>query len=247
MFNLTRFSIGDVLECSDALGKIGTGAGSMEEVAQEIVAYLYTQLGEDDSGEKSCALVRFYKTHDFGQLPILLRGFARNAAGGIAIQPETKCLTLLATAGDRPEWNDRTRSLNHQAIPLLSEQVVMRSPMISQMIQQMGLEIRQVVAPNSGLMMEDANKRSYNVFYVPEAAGSPYIPAQEDFVLSHGVRSVIGFGGLLPSRELFVVIVFAKTAISEEAARLFKSIALSVKGSLLPFARGTVFASKKVE
>ena len=189
--------------------------------------------------------MRFYKTHDFGQLPILLRGFARNAAGGEPIQPETKCLTLLATVGDRPEWNDRTRSLHHQAIPLLSEQMVMQSPMIASLIQQMGLQIREVIAPGQGLLMEDANKRSYNVFYVPEAGGSPYIPAQQDFVAPHGIRSVIGFGGMLPSQELFAVILFSKTAISAEAASLFKSIALSVKGSLLPLARGTVFASKK--
>ena len=244
MYNLTRFSIGDVLECSAALSKIGTDANSMEGAAQEIVNYLYAELGGPDSGEKACALVRFYKIHDFGQLPILLRGFARNAAGGVPLQPETKCLTLLATAGDRPEWNDRTRSLNHQAIPLLSEQMVMRSPMIAQMIQEMGLEIREVIAPGPGLLMEDASKRSYNVFYVPEALNSLYIPAQQDFVMPYNIRSVIGFGGLLPSKELFVVILFSKTAISAEAANLFKSIALSVKGSLLPFARGTVFAPK---
>ena len=82
MFNLMKFSIGDVLECSAALSKIGEDANSMEEAAQAIVVYLYGQLGEPDTGEKSCALVRFYKTHDFGQLPILLRGFARNAGGG---------------------------------------------------------------------------------------------------------------------------------------------------------------------
>ncbi len=244
MLDLARFSIAEVLECSAALSKIGAGARSMEELAQAIAAYLYDNLGEPQTGEKSCALARFYKTHDFGQLPILLRGFARNAAGGVPIQPETKCLTLLATVGDRPEWNDRARSLRHQAIPLLSEQMVRQSPMIASLIQQMGLQIRDVIAPGQGLLMEDANKRSYNVFYVPEAGGSPYIPAQQDFVAPYGIRSVIGFGGLLPSQELFVVILFSKTAISAEAASLFKSIALSVKGSLLPLARGTVFASK---
>ena len=95
----------------------------------------------------------------------------------------------------------------------------MRSPMIAQMIQEMGLEIGEVIAPGPGLMMEDANKRSYNVFYVPEALNSPYIPAQQDFVARHNIRSVIGFGGLLPSKELFVVILFSKTAISARSSQ----------------------------
>ena len=34
------------------------------------------------------------------------------------------------------------------------------------------------------------------------AIGNPFIPAQSDLVVAHGVRSVFGFGGLLPAGEL---------------------------------------------
>ena len=45
---------------------------------------------------------------------------------------------------------------------------------------------------------------------MPEAAGSPYIPAQEDFVQPVGIRSVLGFGGMLPGGDIFVVILFSR-------------------------------------
>ena len=70
---------------------------------------------------------------------------------------------------------------------------------------------------------------------MPEAKGSPFVPAQEEFVIPFGIESVLGFGGVLPSKELFTVILFSKQKISRETAELFKSLALSLKLALLPF------------
>ena len=52
--------------------------------------------------------------------------------------------------------------------------------------------------------------KTYNVFHVPEAFDNPLIPAQEDFVLPYRIKSVLGFGGLLPSGDIFAVILFLK-------------------------------------
>jgi sigma-B regulation protein RsbU (phosphoserine phosphatase) len=79
------------------------------------------------------------------------------------------------------------------------------------------------------------------VFFVAEALGSPYVPAQEDFVIPSGIRSVLGFGGVLPSGELFAVILFSQTPIAAATAERFGSIALSVKLALLAFVDGPVF------
>jgi signal transduction histidine kinase/ActR/RegA family two-component response regulator len=76
---------------------------------------------------------------------------------------------------------------------------------------------------------------------VPQAEGSPFVPDQRDFVRPAGVRSVVGTGGLLPSGELCVVILFAKVEIPRVVAERFSGLALHVKQALLPFADGPLF------
>jgi hypothetical protein len=150
------------------------------------------------------------------------------------------CLTLLGTAGDLPEWNSRRASLGHQVIPLPSAEGVARIPMIAQLITQLGLEVSSVLKPDPHVVV-DLQQKSFNVFYVPTALGSPYIPAQDDFVVPFGVRSVLGFGGVLPQGDLFAVIMFARILLSQETAEMFKPLALSAKLAILPFANGPLF------
>jgi hypothetical protein len=44
-----------------------------------------------------------------------------------------------------------------------------------------------------------------------------------------GVKSVLGFGGMLPSRDLFAVILFSKIHIPRAIAELFKTLGLIIK------------------
>lgn len=152
-----------------------------------------------------------------------------------------KCLTLLATAGALPAWNSRRMSAGHVALPLASAESVARMPMVARLISQLGVEVASLIAPDENFLV-DAEQHSFNVFHVPEAEGSPYIPGQHEFVRPHGIRSVLGFGGLLPSGELFVAILFAKQAIGRERADLFKTLALNAKVAILPFVGGRIFA-----
>ena len=66
-------------------------------------------------------------------------------------------------------------------------------------------------------------------------AVSPYVPDQESFVIPYGIESVLGFGGVLPSNEFFVVILFSRVRISRETVELLKPLAMSVESALLPF------------
>lgn len=240
MFDLSRFTLRDMTECGATLRKLGVGAASMEQAAGRIVRYLYEQLADRTSGEKACVLVRFFKTCEYGRLTPELRQFACTMLGAPPESPAMKCLTLLATAGAEPQWNARAGSAGHQAIPLASERLVAQAPMISSLIQQFGLELRTVVEPNSELLL-DLSQRTYNVFHVAEATGSPYIPAQSDFVRRFGVRSVLGFGGMLPTMNLFAVILFSRVPIPRETADMFRTLSLCVRVAVLPFAGGVVF------
>lgn len=240
MYDLTTFSLQEMTRCSSALRRLGHQAESMEDAASRIVRYLYDQLIDSQTGEKSCALVRLFATQPYQELDTDLRAFANTMLGGEPESSTMKCLTLMATVGDKVEWNTRRRSAEHKAIPLPSPKAVEKSPMITQLVNQFGLDVSTVLRPDPSLLV-DVEQKTYNVFYVPEALGSPYVPAQKDFVIPFDIQSVLGFGGMLPSGNLFAVIMFSKIHIQRETAEMFKTLSLSTKVALLPFVNGKIF------
>lgn len=241
MFDLEDFTFTQMTQVGASLRTLGEGAGSMEEVANRIVQYLYNHFISKTTKQKACVLVRLFKTHPFGELEEPLLGFATNMLRGITASPEMKCLTLLATAGERPEWNSRLTSEGHKAIPLPSERALENAPMISQLLSQLGLSFSALQKPDPTLMLE-LGQSAFNVFHVPEAQGSAYVPAQKEFVIPYGIKSVVGIGGLLPTGDLFAVIIFSRVHVSRESAELFKTLALSAKLAMVPLAGRRVFA-----
>jgi hypothetical protein len=227
-------------ECGKILRNIGKDAKNMEEVANRIVHYLYNNLIDGESGNRACSLVRFFKTHTYEKLDDELQNFSRSMLGDYFVLPDMKCLTLLATAGENPEWNSRKTSTGHKAIPLPSEQAVHHIPMIRTLIIQLGLSISMVIKPDPKLLL-DTEQKTYNVFYVSEAPGCPHIPAQKEFVIPYSIKSVLGFGGVLPSGDIFAVIMFLKVPVSKEIANFFKTLSLNIKIAVLPF-ENAVFA-----
>ena len=240
--DLTKFGLTEMLRCSTELRRATKEAATMEEAAQRVCRVLYDELVTSEA-TKACALVRCYKTHAFGKLEPELKTFARGVHQGSSIAPTIRCLTLLGTVGDESAWNSRRRSAGHQAIPLPSAEIIEKAPMIAQLIRQFGLELSEVIQP-TGDLVRGVTGKTYGVFHVPDAVGSPYIPAQKDFVVKFGIRSVVGFGGSLPSGDLFAVILFTRVPISSETADRFRNLALDVKSGFFPFRDGEIFASE---
>jgi diguanylate cyclase (GGDEF)-like protein len=238
--DLGHFHLSDMIQCGNRLREIGETAASMEEAAGRIVRFFYESFLERSTGDRCCALVRCFKTHELGRLPADLAAIARAALPDPAAEyPGMPCHALLATAGEQPEWNDRQRSTRHQAIPLVSVESIERTPMLAQLILQMGLDLSSLLRPNPAFIL-DAEGRVFNVFFVPQAEGSPFVPDQ-DFVKEHGIRSVIGFGGLLASGDFFAFLLFCRVPVEREVADMFRTIALSTRLVLLPFSRGIIF------
>lgn len=239
MYYLNKLTLGDILACRNGLRELTTGSKSMEEATEQIARYFYHQLA-DDTEKKACVLARIYKTFAYKDLDPSLRTFANKLPIGQDINDQTRCLVLMATIGEKAQWNSRLLSQGHQAIPLPSESVIVKLPMISQLIKQLGLEVHSVIKPNPAMLV-DKEEKLYNVFFIADALGSPYIPAQKDFVVAHGVKSVLGFGSLLPGGDLVVTILFLRVKISSETAELFKTLALGTKVALLPFTSGKIW------
>jgi hypothetical protein len=243
-YDLTRFDLGDMLKCSLRLRETASGLPSLEASAQRVCKFLYDEL-HGPGIQHACALVRCYKTHAFKSLEPDLQRFALGVLGTSPPRPDMKCLTLMATVGATGSWNSRHLSRGHRAIPLPSPEIVEKAPMISQLIKDLGLDVSQVIEPTPDVVKELAGKR-YGVFHVEHALGSPHIPAQQEFVVRHGIKSVLGFGGMLATGDLFAVILFATVQVPASTADRFKSLALDVKSAFSRFTDATVFSRMSV-
>jgi len=238
-YDLTKFDLGDMLKCSVRLRERVSGAPTLEASAQRACRFMYDEL-HGPNVERACALVRCYVTRPFSALEPELQGFARTVLGNMTPRPSMKCLTLMATIGQTAAWSSRHLSRGHRAIPLPSPEIVEKAPMIAQLIKEFGLELSAVLQPSPDVVKELAGKR-HGVFHVENALGSPYIPAQEEFVVRYGIKSVLGFGGMLFNGDLFAVILFSTVHVPASAADRFRTLALDVKGAFSRFGDGTVF------
>jgi hypothetical protein len=241
-YELSRFGFKEMMHCRGRLRELlADDPPRLEDAAERAVDFFHREL-VDEKGAPACALVRFFKTHPYRDLPEELRAAVSATSPEASSVADLRCLTLIATRGDETAWNSRRTSRGHRAIPLLSVEMVEQAPMIAQLITQLGIPIANVVRPARALML-DEEQTTHNVFYVPEALGSPHIVAQEDFVARHGIQSVLGFGGLLASGDLFAVIMFSKVAIPPDTADQFRVVGLNLKIAILPFARKPIFRS----
>ncbi len=239
-YNLANMQLSEMTRLGAVLRSVTSGAYSLEDAAERVVELLQKELIRSDSGESACALVRFYMTVDYGRLPQDLQSFGARLIPGNKISPTTRCLTLLGTCGVEPAWCSRKRSVRHQTIPLPSEEVVNATPMVAQLLAQIGIPQAAVIPPDPAVVME-LEQHTYNVFYVEEAQGNPFIPAQENFVIPYHIRSVLGFGGLLPSGDVYAVLMFAQVPIAKSVADIFRNAAMNLKLGLLPLLERPVF------
>jgi len=217
---------GQLEEYAEAIRNLGRKCDSTECIAVDALNYLYNRL--NDGIDNPCALIRFFRTMDIADLTPGLKDLALQNIHGEAETKSVNCLTLLASRGMLPQWNDRFESKNHQVIPLTSAKMVAAAPMVSQLIGRLGIEVAKVVTPRPNLFFNPEEK-AYHVFYVPYAIGDSTIVAQKEFAKPYGIQSVIGFGGLLPSGDMFATIMFMRIFVSAYTAERFKLLAKAIE------------------
>ena len=246
MYDLGKFTLQDMTHCGEAIQQLELQAKDMDEMANLLVHYFYDHLIDKQTGEKTCALVRFFMTYPYIELDKESRKSVDTMPGVRSASHDMNCLTLLSTVGIKPEWNSTRLSSKHRVIPLVNKQEVEQIPMISQLFYQLGLDINNVLHPDPNLVAKLESK-IFNVFLVPDALGNPHIPDQEGFVVPFGIKSVLGFGSMLPTGNLFVVIIFSKVRIPRNTADMFKNLALSARMAVLPLVTKKIFKKEKTE
>ncbi|MDX6227619.1 MAG: hypothetical protein QOI76_1009 [Frankiales bacterium] len=212
----------------------------MEAAASAVVASLRDSFIDPATGESQLILVRMFSTERLGDLPEDLRQIALHQLDTDP-GPDLRCLTLLGTDGDLPEWQDSGRSVAHRAVPLPSEDAVRRAPMIAALVTELGLDLGTVVRGEPTI----GTSSDFGVFLVERAHQSHRLPDQQ-FVRDHQVASALGFGAQLPSGHVFAVMLFTRVPVNRRTADLFRIIAVSTQLAMLEFAGAPLFEGQPV-
>lgn len=67
-YDFSTFDVAAAAQCGISLRRAVVDCESMEEATERIVRYLYERFADPETGEPSCALIRFYKTHRLSRL-----------------------------------------------------------------------------------------------------------------------------------------------------------------------------------
>ncbi|ADB34393.1 protein serine phosphatase with GAF(s) sensor(s) [Kribbella flavida DSM 17836] len=227
-YDFAAFGLSDMVRMAAELRTLAEAADGFVPAAEGVVRHLRDGF-LDENGEPVLEVVRLLSTRRFADLDDEQQRIARSRTEGVA-DPDLRCLTLDASAGRRPVWNDRTASRVHRVVPLISTETVTTAPLISALVSALGLRAEDVVAGSVR-----AEHERFGVFHVQQAVGSERLPDQ-DFVRDHDIASVLGFGGVLPGGNVFCVVMFSRATIPVEAADLFQPVAVSVRAGLLTHA-----------
>lgn len=225
--DLQGFGEPATLSCGAHLRRRAADAASMEAAAQAVVDGLYETFG-GAGPEPEFALLRLFRS--------MRTKDARAACPqGLPGPDDAPAMVLLGSRGLEPAWCGRLGSRKHQLIPLPDPDALDGIPMVMRLLQELGL----------GEAMWSAEApfpadHELGVFHIEEAAQSPYVPDQ-DFVRAHGIKSVVGFGGTLPGRDVFVVLGFARSAVPLTAADRLRLLASHVRAALIARPRAPVF------
>ena len=220
-------------------------ASHLEHAAQELATAVHSQF------EESVTLARLFITVDFGSLPAsnqaFVRDLAASAGAGSDVTDSTPVLSLVGTHGQETDWNDRRNSKGHVGIPLLSASFVGAIPMISRLLNELGLSLDWVDTRDSGMVQKTIGQ-SAGLFFVEHAGeamdgeGRKIIPSQ-DFVSEHGIKSVFGVGGAYPDDAIVAMVAFCRDQFSRAAAEHFLPLVSLFKSRTAGLvAAGRIFA-----
>ncbi|MFL6110173.1 MAG: SpoIIE family protein phosphatase [Catenulispora sp.] len=266
-FDLTGFSVTDMVVASGEVRAATAGAATMEEASAAIVDWLRRAFTDPATGRPAFALARMFHTVTWDRLtPDLHAYIATRDPAAAANDDGLPYLTLLATSGDHPHWSDRRNSRDHQAIPLSAADVVRRAPLALALLDRLlGLQPApqpSAAGPRSNGSAGDQGpglsarlRDRFDVFHVPEALGSPYVPTPE-FVRDYQIRSAIALGAVLDSggpdhpdlpgvrnTSLYTALLYSRVRIPAETASLFRTLAAAIRLALTPLLAAPLFAS----
>lgn len=171
-------------------------AKSLEKSAGAFIDSIYSEF------EASLVLARIFMTICFKDLPQRNRTWVEVLADdrGVAgeLDDETPVLSLVASRGAKTAWNDIRSSRGHVGIPLVSPLFVSAAPMMSKVLQELGV-VENLVGDAENSSGSRVSQSGIQTFHVSDAAKSVdskgrKIIHMQDFVSENNIRTVFGLG-----------------------------------------------------
>lgn len=204
------------------------GCVCAQEAAQMLVERLYGRFSD------SLVLLRLFMTIPYAELPEEDRRFVdgrgRDTNTSHLINGATPIFTLLGTRGERPEWNDRRASSHFRCIPLASTAFVSSLSMLSRQFGSVGFDLGMIDAWETTVASVGRADQYRGVLHIRDAGidrdsqGRMIVPKQE-FVGTHGVKSVFGFGsGYVRHPTLVTLFAFSNETVEGSAVEPFTNL-----------------------
>ncbi|MBI3271852.1 MAG: hypothetical protein HYZ53_22865 [Planctomycetes bacterium] len=213
--DLSALRVGEPEEELRRMARSLSACRTVEQACTFLCRELHYACRRPEDGESSLVLNRVFLSLPGSALEEECLRSVREKLGAAAT-PQHTFLALLGSYGALPEWRDPRRSAGHRAI-LLDRKTVDSAPMLARCFQQIGFNLDVVLRTDSGARFEGVTG-AFGLFHVADALGSPYVPAQEEFVKPRGVRSVVGCGTMLPDGAVSIWIGFTRHRVPYEAA-----------------------------
>lgn len=237
MYDLTRFSLTEMIECGSAIREMGCGVNNEDTVGMRIATHLYENLIVGETGHRAAALVQYFKTLSFSELTSQQRTAAESQLGKRKASASLKCFALRNGAGDKPEWNSRSGVGHHAVVPLEDGDSLQKFPVIAQFIVEIGLDAGELIKSDPEFIVNSRHS-NYNIFHANISPESLHLSVPEESDYPIGVHSIIAFGGVLPPGDLFAFFIFVKIPTSKIVAAMFRTVALNAKLALLSASSG---------
>ena len=235
------WGLSDVVTYCTGVRGATAGATTMEEAAAQMVRYLRRAF-RTTHGRSAFVLGRFFNTAPWEDLPDDLREILRPAGDPAGM----RSLVLLASDGEDPAWCDRRHSPGLPAGRLESVEHASAHPLAAALSRELGLDIETFVHGPAG---GEPHHHDVKAIHIPDATDPSRVPHQE-FVAEHAIRSIVGFGGVQPSGNIFALSLYARIPLGADMSAMLPIIAVSVKLALLPFVTEPMFVggrSRKVD
>jgi len=224
-----------------ALGDALASPRTLEGASRTWLDAVYEPLSE------ALVLARVFAILPRHALPVAEGEHADRVAGaaGHTIDGRAPVLTLLATRGTMPEWNERRRSHEHIALPLVSSALGEASPMIATLLDEMGVRVTSV-SWGPRLVSTAREVPDHPTLYVADALtstdtrGRLKIPSRE-FVSAHDVKTVFGVAGSLGAGTLFAMVLFARQHVTRACAEQLVPLAADFRAASFSLVRKGVF------
>jgi hypothetical protein len=234
---LPAWGLSDMVEYGTGVRNATAGAATMEDAAAQMLRYLRSAF-RTTTGRSAFVLGRFFNTAPWEDLPPDLRAAVHPAGSGRAEPAGVRSVVLLASDGERPEWYRRQQTTGLPPTLLDSVEAAEADPVLAPFVREIGIDVETFVHGNRE--GREPHRTAFGVLHIEDATDASRMPLQT-FVAEHGIRSVIGFGGVQPTGNASAVVLYSRVPIDSDAALLLRIIAASVKLALLPYTAAPMF------